>query len=153
MVFNVLCGNRDDHLRNHALVRRDGGWRLSRAFDVVPQPDMDPQQAIGVGWSGGFPTTGNCLTRARDFDLSRDEAGDIVASLVARMRFWREDFIADGVDEATVRRLARAFSKDLDHPPARGNARYLICTLSTIWRNFASVPSRWSSRTMPTARR
>ncbi|KQO84930.1 type II toxin-antitoxin system HipA family toxin [Methylobacterium sp. SD274] len=114
MVFNVLCGNRDDHLKNHAFLRCGDGWRLSPAFDVVPQPDMDPQQAIGVGRSGSYPTTGNCLTRVEDFDLSRDEARDIVATLAIRMRSWRADFVADGVDDATVERLARAFSKDLD---------------------------------------
>ena len=118
MAFNVLCGNRDDHLKNHAFVRRDGGWRLSQAFDVVPQPDMDPQQAIGVGRSGSYPTTGNCLTRAQDFDLSPDDAREIVAGLAARMRLWRQDFAADGVDDATIGRLAHAFSKDLDRPAA-----------------------------------
>ncbi|MFY9291378.1 MAG: type II toxin-antitoxin system HipA family toxin [Methylorubrum rhodinum] len=118
MVFNVLCGNRDDHLKNHAFLRRDGGWRLSPAFDVVPQPDMDPQQAIGVGRSGSYPTTGNCLTRARDFDLSPDDARAIVADLTARMRLWRQDFFADGVDDASIGQLARAFSKDLDRPVA-----------------------------------
>lgn len=49
MVFNVLCGNRDDHLKNHSFLRSGDGWRLSQAFDVVPQPDMDSRQAIGVG--------------------------------------------------------------------------------------------------------
>ncbi len=57
------------------------------------------------------------------YRLVRTEARDIVASLVARMRSWREDFIADGVDAATVERLRRAFSKDLDHPPVREPAR------------------------------
>ncbi|WP_424753397.1 hypothetical protein [Methylobacterium sp.] len=64
--------------------------------------------------AGSLPTTGNCLTRVEDFDLSRDEARDIVATLAIRMRSWRADFVADGVDDATVERLARAFSKDLD---------------------------------------
>lgn len=117
MVFNVLCGNRDDHLKNHAFIRHGNGWRLSRAFDVVPQPDMDPQQAIGVGRSGSYPTIGNCLTRAADFDLSRDDAKGIVDALVKRMGRWREDFAADGVDDATIKRLARAFSRELDQDP------------------------------------
>lgn len=120
MVFNVLCGNRDDHLKNHAFTHRDGAWTLSPAFDIVPQPDMDPQQAIGVGRSGGFPTIGNCLTRAVDFDLSREDAGTLIDTLVARMRGWRDEFVARGVDGATVMRLARAFSKDLDRDVASG---------------------------------
>ena len=28
VVFNVMAGNRDDHLRNHAYLRTRGGWRL-----------------------------------------------------------------------------------------------------------------------------
>ncbi|TXM75265.1 type II toxin-antitoxin system HipA family toxin [Methylobacterium sp. WL69] len=116
MVFNVLCGNRDDHLKNHAVLRRDGAWRLSPAFDVVPQPDMDPQQAIGVGRSGSYPTIGNGLTRAADFDLSQDDARGLVADLAARMRSWRQDFAADGVDAVTIGRLARAFSTELERP-------------------------------------
>ena len=51
MVFNVACGNRDDHLKNHALLRTKEGWRLSPAFDIVPQPDMYPNQAIAIGRS------------------------------------------------------------------------------------------------------
>ena len=36
MLFNCLIHNTDDHLRNHAFIRDDAGWRLSPVFDVVP---------------------------------------------------------------------------------------------------------------------
>lgn len=44
MVFNAVCGNDDDHLRNHAAYYDHGeaAWRLSPAFDVVPNPDGTP---------------------------------------------------------------------------------------------------------------
>ena len=44
MIFNCLCGNDDDHLRNHAAVfdASRGNWRLSPGFDVVPSPDGFP---------------------------------------------------------------------------------------------------------------
>src|SRR5262245_1292036 len=38
MVFNVLVSNTDDHLRNHAFLRGEKGWRLSPAFDMNPCP-------------------------------------------------------------------------------------------------------------------
>src|SRR5699024_10679610 len=38
-VFNVLIGNRDDHLRNHGFLRTSDGWRLAPAFDINPNPD------------------------------------------------------------------------------------------------------------------
>ena len=54
MVFNVLFGNRDDHVRNHAfLMDSEGRWRLAPAFDLTPTPDK-PEHALGVNgkWSG-----------------------------------------------------------------------------------------------------
>jgi serine/threonine-protein kinase HipA len=39
VLFNILVGNRDDHLRNHGFLREGNGWVLSPAFDVNPNPD------------------------------------------------------------------------------------------------------------------
>lgn len=36
MLFNVVAGNRDDHLRNHGFLRFADGWRLAPAFDMNP---------------------------------------------------------------------------------------------------------------------
>ena len=49
MVFNAVCGNDDDHVRNHAVCFRPdlGGWRLSPAFDVVPNP-VDTPRALAM---------------------------------------------------------------------------------------------------------
>ena len=39
IVFNVMVGNLDDHLRNHGfLYDRDDKWRLSPAYDLNPVP-------------------------------------------------------------------------------------------------------------------
>ncbi|MGV7209340.1 type II toxin-antitoxin system HipA family toxin [Oxalobacteraceae bacterium A2-2] len=44
MVFNAVCGNDDDHVRNHAIVchAEERRWRLAPAFDVVPNPVETP---------------------------------------------------------------------------------------------------------------
>lgn len=48
MVFNAVCGNDDDHVRNHAVVYRheEMRWRLSPAFDVVPNPVETPTRLV-----------------------------------------------------------------------------------------------------------
>lgn len=50
MIFNAVCGNDDDHPRNHAVVfdSAEGRWRLSPAFDVVPNPDADAPPALAM---------------------------------------------------------------------------------------------------------
>ena len=46
MIFNALCGNDDDHPRNHAVIwqQQENKWRLSPAFDVVPNMQESPKQ-------------------------------------------------------------------------------------------------------------
>lgn len=46
MIFNAIVGNDDDHPRNHAViyVHAEKRWRLSPAFDVVPNPDETPNR-------------------------------------------------------------------------------------------------------------
>jgi serine/threonine-protein kinase HipA len=45
MLFNALIGNDDDHPRNHAVVwnQSERKWRLSPAFDVVPNMTETPK--------------------------------------------------------------------------------------------------------------
>lgn len=115
MVFNVACGNRDDHLKNHALLHTSNGWRLSPAFDVLPQPDMYPDQAIGIGRWGTYPTRANCLSLTGDFGLTPEQAEEIVGRIAEVVSDWRERFKSYGADDSVVESVARAFT-DLRDP-------------------------------------
>ena len=43
IVFTVMISNTDDHLRNHGFLRANqGGWMLSPAFDINPDPRPGP---------------------------------------------------------------------------------------------------------------
>lgn len=55
MVFNAICGNDDDHPRNHAVIflPQENRWRLSPAFDVVPNPAEDIPTALSMQVSIG----------------------------------------------------------------------------------------------------
>jgi serine/threonine-protein kinase HipA len=37
LVFNILCGNTDDHARNHAAFRDGQMLTLTPAYDICPQ--------------------------------------------------------------------------------------------------------------------
>lgn len=117
MVFNMLAGNRDDHLKNHGFLYRPGiGWHLTPAFDVVPQPDMYPMQAIGLGRSGVYPSLDNCLSMSAEFGLDTKRASSIAGEITKTMRSWRAFFEEAGCDDATISRMTRAFSPSLDSP-------------------------------------
>ena len=36
MVFNFLIKNRDDHAKNFSFLLKDGNWKLSPAYDLLP---------------------------------------------------------------------------------------------------------------------
>ena len=54
MAFNVLFGNRDDHVRNHGfLMSEPNAWKLSPAFDLTPTPQIDEHRlSVNGKWSG-----------------------------------------------------------------------------------------------------
>jgi serine/threonine-protein kinase HipA len=80
MAFNVLTGNIDDHLRNHALIRDlNGIYRLSPAFDLVPHREASNlHHSIGIGAQEYVASIENVLSQAGRFLLPPQEAKLIV---------------------------------------------------------------------------
>lgn len=75
MVFNVICGNDDDHVRNHALIYDMGKrvWRLSPAYDVVPnQSAMVTHLGMGVSQTDRRITLENVLSGFDEFGFESE---------------------------------------------------------------------------------
>ena len=89
MTFNVLAGNRDDHLRNHGFLRCTEGWRLAPAFDLNPAREMR-EHAIAVNGRTVAPTASDLLEVRAFFGLSDAEARSIVREVAAAVSRWRE---------------------------------------------------------------
>jgi serine/threonine-protein kinase HipA len=83
IVFNVLCGNTDDHARNHSAFWDGRDLALTPAYDISPYPRVggEASQAMLLGTGDDpyrFSNVGGCVDRAALYGLSRDEALDIV---------------------------------------------------------------------------
>ena len=82
LVFNVLCGNTDDHARNHAAFW-DGQWMtLTPAYDICPQPRSgnEASQAMLINGSNRMSQISSCLDAAPAFHLTREDALEIARS-------------------------------------------------------------------------
>ncbi len=111
MVFNAAVTNNDDHPRNHALLRRQKGWRLSPAYDLVPAPVVSLERrdlALTVGDYGRTASIYNLLSQAGRFGLSAEEARVQIDSLVDVVRHWRDSFFACGVSAEDIGTIAPA---------------------------------------------
>ena len=112
MVFNAAVTNNDDHPRNHALLRRPKGWRLSPAYDLVPTPLISAERrdlALTVGNYGRTASRYNLLSQANRFGLSVEAAGKEIDQIVTMARQWRASFLACGVSTQDLDHIAPAF--------------------------------------------
>lgn len=89
MVFNVLAGNRDDHLRNHGFLRAAQGWRLAPAFDMNPAREMREHATTVNGRNFGI-TEDDVLAEHVVFGLSVRDARALVTEVAAKLGSWRE---------------------------------------------------------------
>ncbi|MPQ69451.1 type II toxin-antitoxin system HipA family toxin [Pseudomonas sp. MWU12-2323] len=82
MVFNVLIGNSDDHLRNHGmLMNSPTTYRLSPAFDMLPHPGELGLQALIIGKDGRTSSIENVLSACERFGVHPEQARKILAEI------------------------------------------------------------------------
>jgi serine/threonine-protein kinase HipA len=79
LVFNVLCGNTDDHARNHAAFWDGQSLTLTPAYDICPQgrTGNEASQAMLIHGNHNLSQLKTCLQAAHHFLLSRAEARSI----------------------------------------------------------------------------
>ena len=93
LIFNILCGNTDDHARNHAAFWDGRMLALTPAYDLCPQARTgnEATQAMLISGDNRMSRMSSCLDAAHHFLLSRAEALAIVeAQMKGLARHWPE---------------------------------------------------------------
>lgn len=85
LVFNVLCGNNDDHARNHAAFWDGKELSLTPAYDICPQgrTGNEASQAMLISGNDNSSRLATCLESAHNFLLSRADASALINDLQA----------------------------------------------------------------------
>ena len=88
LVFNILCGNTDDHARNHAAFWDGRQLRLTPAYDICPQhrTGNEATQAMLIQGDNRFSRLDVCLAAADQFLLSADEARAVIDGQIDSIR-------------------------------------------------------------------
>jgi serine/threonine-protein kinase HipA len=125
MIFNILCNNNDDHLRNHGFLWDGRGWRLSPGYDIVsfPQVGTERDLAIGVGHGGRRATIENALSDIAGFGLSRSEAVSMARSMQRIVKAnWEKLCVESGLSALEIDRLRSCYiACDEQIQAAKGN--------------------------------
>lgn len=96
LVFNILCGNTDDHARNHAAFWNGKELTLTPAYDICPQgrTGNEASQAMLISGNNNLSQLKSCLETAHNFLLSEVQARAIFEKMISAIkRHW------DGVCE------------------------------------------------------
>ncbi len=120
LVFNILCGNTDDHARNHSAFWNGKTLSLTPAYDICPQgrTGNEASQAMLISGNNRLSKLKSCLEAAPHFLLSEDEAKAILdwqreaietnwnavcdeanLSEIDRKLFWKRQFLNPSVFE------------------------------------------------------
>jgi serine/threonine-protein kinase HipA len=85
LVFNILCGNTDDHARNHAAFWDGKALTLTPAYDICPQgrTGNEASQAMLISGDNNLSQLKTCLETAHNFLLSKKEACQTFGNLTA----------------------------------------------------------------------
>ena len=88
LVFNVLCGNTDDHARNHAAFWDGRELRLTPAYDICPQnrSGNEATQAMLIVGNNRYSQLKTCKEAANLFLLTNDDAAGIIDKVITAIR-------------------------------------------------------------------
>jgi len=97
LVFNILCGNNDDHARNHAAFWDGHRLSLTPAYDICPQPRTgnEASQAMLIFGNQRISQLRHCITASKYFLLSERDANTIIEHQVAIIEQHWDDVCAE----------------------------------------------------------
>jgi serine/threonine-protein kinase HipA len=107
LLFNVLCGNTDDHARNHAAFWNGKDLRLTPAYDICPQARTgnEASQAMLIVGDNRMSKIAVCLGAAPAFLLTGEEAKAIAKKQIRTiLKNWESV-----CDEAKLTQIDRRF--------------------------------------------
>jgi len=114
LVFNILCGNTDDHARNHAAFWDGKMLSLTPAYDICPQgrTGNEASQGMLISSNNNLSQLKTCMETAHHFLLSENAArkifkkqksviednwesicDEVELSEVDRMLLWKRQFL------------------------------------------------------------
>ena len=105
IIFNILCGNTDDHAKNHAAFWDGTNLNLTPAYDICPQGRTggEASQAMLIHKSNRMSQISVCKSAAAVFQLSSQQVQEIIENYIDGInQYWPE--ICDEAELSTIER-------------------------------------------------
>jgi serine/threonine-protein kinase HipA len=109
IMFSILTGNTDDHLRNHAFLRQRRGWALSPAYDLNPNPDAPERLSTAIDLDDTRASIDTALSVSGYFRLSLRDAKSAASDVEQKTSGWRSEAIRLGLPGREIDKMTSAF--------------------------------------------
>ncbi len=111
VAFSILIKNADDHMRNHGFLRTAGGWRLSPAYDINPEPNSLSLRSY-VSEDNADASIELLRQSSEDYMVERSRADEIIAEVAKVTGRWREFAQRHQTPKSEIDRMAGAFEHE-----------------------------------------
>lgn len=111
MVFNALLGNTDDHLKNFWLLHDERGYRLSPAFDLLPDVGARREHVLIFDLAPTPPGPSGLAALGRKWGVSGASAS--VEAVVTALANFADVAAAHGVPETDIARFQQDIERRL----------------------------------------
>ena len=109
MVFSLMISNTDDHLRNHGFVWREGGWRLSPAYDLNPDSKRPGALSLELEQGVEIDSIEVLVEAAEYFRLTPDGCDRELRRVRDAVGSWREVAKRLGIARQEQELMAQCF--------------------------------------------
>nr|WP_314634489.1 type II toxin-antitoxin system HipA family toxin [uncultured Oribacterium sp.] len=110
IVFNMAVSNTDDHLRNHAFIFTENGWRLSPLYDVNPVPYGD-ELSLNVDEEDNSINVDLAIRTATRFGISETDAIKYAKDILTVVKEnWEKRATVYGLSRRLIEEMRPAFS-------------------------------------------
>jgi serine/threonine-protein kinase HipA len=108
MLFNRAINNTDDHERNFSMINDGSGYRLSPAYDLVPNLTAGAYHVAGYQYSPYPPKPSEAINQGKVFGLDKTTVKNIAEQIMDAIQQW-ENFAAEckvsDSDYSAIKRL------------------------------------------------
>jgi len=107
LLINSELKNVDDHLRNFSVLNDGLGWRLSPAYDIVPDPSTGSYHQLMLAQSEILPKLDQADKAAKALGVNDADAKILVGRISVALENWNELLAEAGASERDIELLAR----------------------------------------------
>jgi len=112
IAFMLVVNSVDDHMRNHGFLHGRGGWVLSPAFDLNPEPEADARRVSTINFVEDADSALAALrASAEHFRLSPVRADTVLREVLDGTQNWSEVARANNVKESEIKRFTPALDR------------------------------------------